>query len=70
MLDMEKLDSDISWIERAMEDPTYLDVKRDHSNMFELSCDEEGYVQYVIEEFEEKGYKVIRTGRFISLQKK
>lgn len=68
MLDMENLDYDIAWIQRAMEEP-YLNAKNDHSNMFELSCDDEGYVRYVIEDFQSKGYIVYRSGHFISLKK-
>lgn len=69
MIDMEKFDSDIDWIRTAMENPTYLNGKGDHSNMFGLADDDEGYVRYVIEELEYRGYKVIRSGHFISLQK-
>ena len=69
MIDMGKLDSDIDWIRTAMENPTYLNGKGDHSNMFELADDDEGYVQYAIEELEYRGYKVMRSGHFISLQK-
>ncbi len=69
MIDMETLYSDIDWIRTAMENPTYLNGKGDHSNMFELSCDEEGYVQFAVEELESKGYLVRRSGRFISLER-
>lgn len=69
-MDFEKIFRDIEWIERALEDPTYLMVKQDHANMFPLSDDGEGYIRYIISYFKEKGYNVRRADRFISLEKK
>lgn len=68
MIDFEKAEQDIEWIDSAVRNPTYLLVKRDKGNMFELNDDSEGYVRYVIEELERKGYKVRRAGRFISVE--
>lgn len=69
-MDFEKIFQDIEWIERAVEDPTYLMVKQDHANMFSLSDDSEGYIRYIISYFKEKGYNVNRVDSFISLEKK
>lgn len=61
-------EQDIDWIVSALTDPTYLLIKQDKGNMFELNDDSEGYIRYVIEELEQKGYKVHRVGRYISIE--
>lgn len=70
MIDFEKAEQDIEWIESALTAPSYLLTKRDKGNMFELNDDGEGYVRYVIGELERKGYKVRRVGYFISVEQK
>ena len=69
-MNWEMLFDDIDWIQKAIEDPSYLLVKNDKSNMFELSSDSEEYIRFVIEELELKGYKIHRCNRFISLENK
>ena len=69
MIDFEKAEQDINWIETAINDPTYLLLKQDKSNMFELSDDSEGYIHYVICELKNRGFKVYRIGKFVGVEK-
>lgn len=68
--DMEKAEQDIDWILTALEHPTYISGKGDHSNMFELNSSNMYYVEYVRRVLEEKGYNKFRhKDRFISIEK-
>lgn len=64
---MELAEKDLDWMLNALTDPSYILVKRDKSNMFELSSDDPDYLDYIRLILEEKGFRSKIVDGFISL---
>lgn len=62
--EIEKAENDVEWILNALEHPTYLMIKADKSNMFELSQGDIYYIEYVRKRLEERGYILKQANRF------